>query len=167
MRRWILASEYSAFACKSLWRLDFLMCEEEHLILLWSCIFFCVWSPRSSSSESVSWGNSMRGNRGGATRKWSSSAERRRGDMQRENRFIHLVEHHIKTLLLYPDRQYGATEICQNLPLNFLLFSISFFVNMFPSLPESLWFYLSSLIMPDSDTENFFVDRFITIILSF
>lgn len=122
MRGWILASESSAFACKSLWWHDFLMCEEGHLILLWSCIFFCVWSPRSSSSESASWGNSMRGNRGGATRKWSSSAERRRGGTQRENRFIHLVEHHIKTLLLYPDRQYGATEICQNLPLNSFLF---------------------------------------------
>lgn len=91
--------------------------------LLKSCIWFvcielpdevqsfsCFCSPDSNNSESVSWGNSMSENRGGAMRKWSSSAERRRGGMQRENRFIHLF--YILNRYRYVDRQGDATAMC-------------------------------------------------------
>lgn len=106
----------------------FHLCEN---IVLWSWINLCLCSPDSSSSESVSCGNSTRGNRGGATRKWSSFAERRRGGMQRENRFIHLLLSNVilkhtycmKTDSMVPQKCVTWWQLksrIPHLPLNFL-----------------------------------------------
>lgn len=76
----------------------------------------------------------MSGSSGGATRKWSSSAERRRGGTRRESRLVHIHTHPFeqlihKTVLLNPNL---LTTVCFRVihsvivnMLNFIIFLVS------------------------------------------
>lgn len=99
-----------------------------------SWIFLLLCSSNSSNSGNVSWGSSTRGNRGDDMRKWSSSAERRRGGMQRESRFVHLQKKKKNpSKNTYTVQQCGATEICTMM--------MSHVQN--PSFPPKLCWFLS------------------------
>lgn len=96
-----------------------------------SWIFLCLCSSNSSNSGNVSWGSSTRGNRGDDMRKWSSSAERRRGGMQRESRFVHLQKKKKKTHI-----QSSSVALQKSAPWWWVMSKI-------PSFPLKLCWFLS------------------------